>query len=364
MTIKTERLQNLSVFFIKMFCFLKKYDIVPVVRGNVMKRLLLLLCLLTLSTHVTAGFTEGELAFNEQRYPQAFSEFLPLADAGDFRAQYYIGYLYLNGYGVTQNTKKAVSYLEKAVKQNYDMAEALMGFLYSEGVGVSKNKKKAIELYEKAAEQGNSSAMVNLGVAYYTGDGVGRNVKKAVDYFSKVSPTERPIVAKYLGDIYLNDKSMYDAAKSTNYYIIAAKAGDVGAFHALGYMTQNGIGTNRSISEAMKFYLYAAAQNYAPSQYALGVIYANGDTGIPRDIFKAYAWFSLAAEQQMPQAVQAKETLFSSMSLSERDKANRALIDIQQTDMKQTPSPIQAIESATKAQAEPVKKTTVRRRRR
>ena len=364
MTSKNGEVNSLSVFFIKMFCFFQKYAIVRLVRGTIMKKVFLILFLLVFSSQSSAGFAEGEMAFNEQRYPQAFSEFYPLAETGDFRSQYYIGYLYLNGYGVTQDTKKAVSFLEKAVAQDYDMAEALMGFLYSEGIGVSKNKKKAITLYEKAAAKGNASAMVNLGVAYYSGDGVGKNVKKAVEYFSKVSPAQQPVVAKYLGDIYLNDKSMYDANKAMNYYIIAARAGDVGAYHALGYMTQNGIGTNRSIPDAMKFYLYAAAQGYAPSQYALGVIYANGEGTITQDKFKAYAWFTLAAEQQMPQAVQAKEALTAGMSLSERDKANRALIDIQQADMKQADSPIQAIETAEKIQDQPVKKTTVRRRRR
>lgn len=329
-----------------------------------MKKSALFLILTCLATGAHAGYTEGETAFNEQRYNQAYAEFLPLADKGDFRSQYYIGYLYLNGYGIPQDTKKAVAYLEKSVDQNYDLAQALMGYLYNEGSIVRKNKRKAIDLYEKAAEQGNASALLNLGVAYYTGDGVEKNTKKALDYFSKVSPKEKPIVAKYIGDIYLNDKALADPNKAFVSYLTAAKAGDIGAYHVLGYMYQHGIGVNTNMQDALKFYLYAAAQNYAPSQYALGVIYANGDGGIPRDIYKAFAWLSLASEQDMPEALKAKQTLFDNMSLSDRDRANRAMIDIQQNDMKGAKSPIQDIVINQPVQQSRPAQGTVRRRRR
>lgn len=328
-----------------------------------MKKTLLFLAVSLFAIQVAAGYSEGETAFNEQRYTQAFTEFLPLAENGDFRSEYYVGYLYLNGYGVPRDTKRALEYLNKAINQNYDMAQSLMAFLYSQGDVVPKDKKKALALYEKAAGQGNASALLNLGVSYYTGDGVERDAKKALEYFGKVSTSEQPIVARYLGDIYLNNKELADPTKAFNYYLVAAKSDDLGAYHALGYMYQNGISTAISLPDAMKFYTYAAAQNHAPSQYALGVIYANGD-GVPRDKFKAYAWLSLAAEQQLKEAQKAKDTLSENMSLSERDKANRAMIDIQQNEMKTTVSPLKDVIVQKQSAAVETPRGTVRRRRR
>lgn len=329
-----------------------------------MRKIVAFLLMTCVSATVCAGFEDGEKAFKEGRWPVAYAEFAPLALSGDFRAQYYMGYLTLNGYGTAKDEKRAIQYFTDASEQEYDMAQAMLGYLHSEGIGVKKNKKKAIEFYEKAAALGNGDALLNLGVIYYTGDSVSKDVSKAVEYFSKVSTTDKPIVAKYLGDIYLNEPSMSNAEKAFSYYMIAARSGDVGAYHVLGYMYQNGVHVKKSINDAIKFYAYAAAKGYTPSQYALGVIYANGD-GVTRDNYKAHAYFSLAAAKEMKEAQKAKELLEEDMSLSEREKASRAMITVQQEDLKSPAAPLTK-ESAVTTQAEQTKKvrTTIRRRRR
>lgn len=325
---------------------------------------ILLLCLLTFSSlTAVAGYQEAENAFNEQRYTQAFAEFLPLAEEGDYRAQYYLGYLYLHGYGVQKDAKKAVSYLERSIKQNYDLAQSLMAYMYFEGDGVRQDKKRAISLYQQAAEQGNSSALLNLGVAYYKGDGVEKNMKRAMEYFSKVSPKDQPVVATYLGDIYLNNKEYADPIKAFEQYATAAKAGDVASYDVLARMYQNGLGTTTDIDTAIDFYKYAAARNYAPAQYNLGVIYANGD-GIPRDKFRAYAWFSLAADQKLEAAIKERDRLYNGMSLSERERANRVRIEVQNSDMKNLESPLKDINISQATQPKVQKKRKVVRRRR
>lgn len=306
-----------------------------------MKRLFLFFVVMGFSLSSHAGFVEGEEAFNDQRYTQAFNEFLPLAEAGDFRSEYYIGYLYLNGYGVAQNNKKALQYLQRAIDKNYDMAQSLMAYLYSEGKAVRKDKSKALSLYEQAANQGNASALLNLGVIYYTGDGVDKNSEKALEYFKKISLTEKPIVAKYLGDLYLNDPKLQSYPKAFYYYTLSAKSGDVSSFYALGEMNRKGLGMVENIDTALKYYRYAAAQNYAPAQYTLGVIYANGE-GVKRDPYEAYAWFSLAAEQKLKQAEEARDQLAEGMSLSDLDKARRQLIQIQQREIGKVESPLLA----------------------
>lgn len=329
-----------------------------------MKKILLLCSVALFSFNVAAGYQEAENAFNEQRYTQAFAEFLPLAEEGDYRAQYYLGYLYLNGYGVQKDAKKAVSYLEKSIKQNYDLAQSLMAYMYFEGNGVRQDKKKAISLYQQAAAQGNSSALLNLGVAYYKGDGVEKNIQRAMEYFLKVSPQDQPVVATYLGDIYLNNKEYADPIKAFEQYVTAAKAGDIASYDVLARMYQNGLGTATDVDRAIDFYKYAAAKNYAPAQYNLGVIYANGD-GIPRDKFRAYAWFSLAADQQMEAAVKERDRLYDGMSLSERERANRVRIEVQNSDMKNLESPLKDVSISQAAQpAAPKKRQVVRRRRR
>jgi TPR repeat protein len=61
---------------------------------------------------------------------------LPIAEQGDASAQYNLGVMYANGYGVPQ-----------------DYAEA-------------------VRWYRLAAGQGNAKAQYNLGLMYYNGEGV------------------------------------------------------------------------------------------------------------------------------------------------------------------------------------------------
>ncbi len=329
-----------------------------------MQKILAFLLMTCVSGTVLAGFVEGEKAFKEERWPLAYAEFSPLAASGDFRAQYYLGYLLLNGYGTVKDEKKAADYFSKAAEQEYDMAQAMMGYLHAEGIGIRKNKKKAIEFYEAAAAQGNGDALLNLGVMYYTGDSVSKDVKQAVDYFSKVSPAEKPVVAKYLGDIYLNETSLQDPKKAFDYYMIAAHAGDVEAYHALGKMYQDGAHVTKDIGEAIKFYSFAASKGFEPSLYALGVIYSNAD-GVTRDVYTAHAYFSLAAAKDMKEAKKAKELLESDMSLSEREKASRAKIKVQQENLKSPSAPLTEDKKVENAPTVSKRiRTTIRRRRR
>ncbi|MBR5129697.1 MAG: sel1 repeat family protein [Alphaproteobacteria bacterium] len=330
-----------------------------------MKKILLFLMITCCSGMALANFNDGEKAFKEQRWPIAYAEFKPLADEGDIRAQYYTGYLTLHGLGTAKNTKRAINYLNMAAAQDSDMAQAMLGYLYSEGIGVKKNKKKSVELYEKAAQKGNSDALLNLGVMYYTGDNMPKDVNKALEYLTKVPTMDKPIAARYLAEIYLNEPSVQDPQKSFNYYTIAARADDINSFHNLGYMYQNGIYVSKNISEAIKFYTYAAAKGYEPSLYALGVIYANGD-GVSVDTAKAHAYFSLAATKEMKEAENAKKHLEEGMSLSERNKANQAMINIQEKELNSPILPINNNTTVEKTQTKPKKpsRTVIRRRRR
>lgn len=328
-----------------------------------MKKVLLFLLMTCYSGVVLANFNDGEKAFKEQRWVVAYNEFKPLAEE-NIRAQYYMGYLTLNGLGTIKNEKKAIEYFNKASDQDSDMAQAMLGYLYAEGIGVKKNKKKSLEFYEKAAAKGNGDALLNLGVMYYTGDGVQKDVNKAVELLSKVSPSDKPVVAKYLGDIYLNNTAVQNPQKAFDYYTIAAKNDDIGSYHILGYMFQNGIHVKQNINDAIKFYTYAASKGYTPSQYALGAIYANGE-GISRDVYKAHAYLTLAAAAGMKEAEKAKKQLEEDMSLSERNKASQAMITVQQEDLK---APTAPINNATNVVATPKKTpkihTIIRRRRR
>jgi TPR repeat protein len=70
-----------------------------------------------------------------------------------------------------------------AAKGHVD-AQYTLGVMYDEGFGVWENDRKARKLYSLAADQEYSNAQYNLGVMYLLGDGVRQNDKTAAKWFT------------------------------------------------------------------------------------------------------------------------------------------------------------------------------------
>lgn len=81
-----------------------------------------------------------------------------------------------------------------------------------------------------------------------------------------------------------------------SWYRTAAKRGNADAQYALGIMYENGQGVPRNYATATAWYTKAAEQGDADAQSKLGLAYLNGH-GAPRDYAEAAAWLRKAAEQ-------------------------------------------------------------------
>jgi len=303
-----------------------------------MYKVLFLLMWIVFASPLLAGFTEGEAAFSARRYAEAMQALRPLADQGDYRAQYYVAYMYLNGYGVTKNSDYGVSYLQKSVDQNYNLAQALMGFLYEQGEDVPRDYAKALELYQKAAEQGNTSALLNLAVMYYFGHGVPENLVKAIELLEQIPIEEQPAAGRYLGDVYLARDSS-KTAEAMRAYQEAAQAGDLLSYIALAKFYLDGQGVDVDARRALRYYEYAAAQGNAQAQYELGLLYVNG-RGVTKNTALGHAWLSYAASQNYEPAAMALNQLKGEMTLADQEKSRQEFIRIQEKVLGQVESPL------------------------
>jgi len=101
-------------------------------------------------------------------------------------ADYATAVKYMRGESVAKDERKAMSYLQKAVKAGNDRAQLAMGYFYLRGTGgVTKDAAKAVEFFTMAAEQGNRDAEYNVGLAYVRGEGVEKDMVKGFDWFEK-----------------------------------------------------------------------------------------------------------------------------------------------------------------------------------
>lgn len=138
-----------------------------------MKRLALAAILfLAFVTPSWAGVGEGLEAYKRGDYTTAVQEFRKAAEQGNARAQYNLGLMYQDGYGVVEDDAEAVKWFRKAAEQGDADGQYFLGSKYSVGEGVTQDKTEATKWYHKAAEQGNGYAQHSLGFNYEFGHGV------------------------------------------------------------------------------------------------------------------------------------------------------------------------------------------------
>lgn len=105
----------------------------------------------------------------------------------DSNSQYYIGALYTEGKGVTQDYSEAVKWFRKAAEQGYAAAQYCLGTMYYNGLGVPEDYYESIKWYRKAAEQGYAWAQYCLGIIYEDGLGVTKDFSEAVRWYRKAA---------------------------------------------------------------------------------------------------------------------------------------------------------------------------------
>jgi len=122
-----------------------------------------------------AHFEAGLAAYQANKLPLAFQEFLAAAKKGHADSQYNMGIMYEQGIGVGKDDAEALAWYSKSAEQGNSDAQFNLGVLYENGRGTNVDFAKANEWYRKASMQGDAMAIGNLGMLYVRGDGVKEN---------------------------------------------------------------------------------------------------------------------------------------------------------------------------------------------
>ena len=74
-----------------------------------------------------------------------------VADAGDSKAQFLLGYMYSTGEHLPKNESEALTWFRKSAEQGYPPAQYALGQRYFYGIGVVKNLEEAVRWMKLAA---------------------------------------------------------------------------------------------------------------------------------------------------------------------------------------------------------------------
>jgi uncharacterized protein len=84
-------------------------------------------------------FKEGLNFFLNKDYANAEKFFRKAAQQGDPEAQFCLGDMYNNGYGVAKDERKAVALFRKSAEQRFAPSQINLGIMYSQGTGVEQD---------------------------------------------------------------------------------------------------------------------------------------------------------------------------------------------------------------------------------
>jgi TPR repeat protein len=113
---------------------------------------------------------------------------LPMANAGNVKAQIVLAGFYLNGDGVLPNDKKALEWYLKAANAGDALAQNLVGVFYYTGGAVEQDYDVAMKWFRKSAAQESDLSYLSqfaLGTMYIEGSGVTRNEETALEWYLK-----------------------------------------------------------------------------------------------------------------------------------------------------------------------------------
>lgn len=197
-------------------------------------------------------------SFNNEDYITAYKLFSKASESNNKEAEFYLGTMYDNGYGVEQNHNIAHDWFLKAANKGHLESQNNLGYFYQYGIGCTKNIQESVKWYKMAADAGYGYAQFNLGYYYLKGDG--------------------------------NDPDL-----GIKYYKMAVESGNIRAINDMANFYLKGTYIEKDENKAFELLNKAASKNDALAMYNLGCCYQLG-AGIPMDLKKAYLTFVEAAK--------------------------------------------------------------------
>lgn len=160
------------------------------------------------SRPASADLEEAFAAYHRGDIPGAVAAFEPLAAAGEPRAQYFLGIIYLNEMVEAADVAQGVRWIYQSAKQDYLPALNEMARIYRSGTGVEPDPKEMVYWYRRAAEQGDVGAQLFIADAYAYGYGVEPDLVEAfmwyeiaIQYWGTLAvPAREAIMGKMTND--------------------------------------------------------------------------------------------------------------------------------------------------------------------
>jgi hypothetical protein len=232
-------------------------------------------------SNVSANY-DAKAAYAKGDYETAHKLWLTLVDRDDDAAfaQYSLGLLYANGYGVAQSDSTARDWWQKTTGDSEE-ARLLLDTLPT----ISDPQYTYATLHKKwqpAATAGDADAQYKLAALYLAGIGVPRDRNEALNWLEKAAAQNHAAAQYQLGRLYDSFNSSFrNPVKAREWWEKASALGNADAQNALAlkyaisYLIDDGYPQDPCRAIALRE--QAAAQGHPQAQTSLAANYIDGE---------------------------------------------------------------------------------------
>lgn len=201
------------------------------------------------------------------------------------------------GIGGPRDVAQAVTYLERAVAQNYLPAQTLLARVLL-SPGAIRDPERAAALLSNAAARGAHEAQYYLGLLYLSGTGLARDPAAAFNWFQAAGENQNAQAQLELAKLYLTGLGTeQNIPQGARWMQEAAQAGIAEAQFQWAEILAQGVlpAQGKALQSALEWYDGAARQGHVPAQRTLGTLYLTGAEGLAPDATLAAQWLTAAA---------------------------------------------------------------------
>jgi len=251
----------------------------------------------------------------EQNFEKALVLFMREADNDNALAMYDVGRIYADGLGVEIDTDKAHNYYVKTLsafqlvesKKAWKYTEYRIGKMFAQGLGTEQDYKKAAQWFRKSGEKKYKYAQYSLGGLYYQGQGVEQDFKTSFDFYLKSAKQGFPYADFEVAKMYYDGVGTAKNIDESNIHFVKAFIGfenlekqgnDDKLQYRIGWMLQNGIGTEKDILRAKGYFEKSAKLENAFACYSLAKLILAEDNPSEEEIQKAVSYLQTASDNE------------------------------------------------------------------
>jgi TPR repeat protein len=218
---------------------------------------------------------------------------------------YYMGllgiYLRSGEAGCSVNTDASRQWSEAALKKGHPFGSynlANLAMLEGDFSEATRLYQDAALLLQRRASDGDAVAMYCMGEIDF--QVLPTNVPRALDLFQKSADAGYPQAQATIGALYLKGLPGLlerNPEKGVGLLSQAVRAKSLTARFNLGMAYYNGDGVPQNPNKAAQWLQVAEKQNFAEAQYVLGMLLAEGEEGLPKNLSQGVRLLNKAAKQ-------------------------------------------------------------------